>query len=89
MGTQYLVSHRLADLPPPVVTSMTRKFSGIMLGFDLSIPVFFGTTYAWLLWIAGPWWREPRGRENPLRTRPPIPHASWRVPVRRLYRLRV
>jgi len=32
----------------------TRKFSGLMLGFGLSIPVFFVTTYAWLLWIAGP-----------------------------------
>jgi uncharacterized membrane protein len=51
---RYLVSHRLADLPPPVVTGMTRKFTGLMLGFGLSIPVFFVTTYAWLLWIAGP-----------------------------------
>jgi hypothetical protein len=33
---------------------MTRKFSGLMLGFGLSIPVFFVTIYAWLLWIAGP-----------------------------------
>jgi len=26
----------------------------VMLGFGLSIPVFFATTYAWLLWIIIP-----------------------------------
>jgi ABC-type nickel/cobalt efflux system permease component RcnA len=25
-----------------------------MLGFGLSIPVFFATSYAWALWIAAP-----------------------------------
>jgi hypothetical protein len=27
---------------------------GPMLGFGLSIPVFFATTYAWVLWIVMP-----------------------------------
>lgn len=27
---------------------------GTMLGFGLSIPVFFATSYGWVLWIAGP-----------------------------------
>jgi hypothetical protein len=27
---------------------------GAMLGFGLSIPVFFATTHAWLLWIIIP-----------------------------------
>ncbi len=51
---RHLIVRGLADLPPPVVTSMTRKCYVWMAGFGLSIPVFFVTTYAWLLWIATP-----------------------------------
>jgi uncharacterized membrane protein YeiB len=33
---------------------LTQKFYSLMLGFGLSIPVFFATTYGWVLWIAVP-----------------------------------
>jgi hypothetical protein len=33
---------------------MTRKSYSLILGFGLSIPVFFATTYGWLLWVAIP-----------------------------------
>jgi predicted MFS family arabinose efflux permease len=40
-----------------------------MLGFGLSIPVFFATTYAWLLWIITPmlmaWLRRLQRRKRP------------------------
>jgi hypothetical protein len=39
---------------PPVATALTQKFYSLMLGFGLSIPVFFATTYGWVLWIAVP-----------------------------------
>jgi uncharacterized membrane protein len=51
---RHLISRRLADPPRPVVDSLTRKSYSLILGFGLSIPVFFVTTYGWLLWIAGP-----------------------------------
>jgi uncharacterized membrane protein len=51
---RHLIARRLADPPQPVVDSLTRKSYGLLLGFGLSIPVFFATTDGWLLWIAGP-----------------------------------
>ena len=36
------------------MTNMSWASYGVMLGFALSIPVFFATTYAWLLWIIIP-----------------------------------
>jgi uncharacterized membrane protein len=51
---RYMTARRLADLPPPVATALTQKFYSLMLGFGLSIPVFFATTYGWVLWIAVP-----------------------------------
>jgi uncharacterized membrane protein len=42
------------DTPPRVVAEVTRQSVGLMLGFGLSIPVFFATSYAWALWIAAP-----------------------------------
>jgi uncharacterized membrane protein len=57
------------DAPPPVVTSRTWASYGLMLGFGLSIPVFFATTYAWLLWIITPmlmaWLRRLQRRKRP------------------------
>ena len=58
-GTLYamlrrLTTRRLAALPPPVAEGMAWKSRGLMLGFGLSIPVFFATIYAWVLWIAVP-----------------------------------
>ena len=43
-----------AILAPPVVANMTREAYVLMVGFGLSIPVFFITTNAWLLWFALP-----------------------------------
>ena len=51
---RHMIARRLADLPQPVVDSMTRKSYSLILGFGLSIPVFFATTYGWLLWVAIP-----------------------------------
>jgi uncharacterized membrane protein len=51
---RHLIARGLASPPRPVVDSMTRKSSSLILGFGLSIPVFFATTYGWILWIAGP-----------------------------------
>jgi uncharacterized membrane protein len=52
---RHMISHGQApDAPPLAVTNMTWASYGVMLGFALSIPVFFATTYAWLLWIIIP-----------------------------------
>jgi len=52
---RHMVSRGLApDAPPPVVTGMTRQCYVLMAGFGLSIPLFFVTTDAWLLWIVVP-----------------------------------
>jgi uncharacterized membrane protein len=45
---------QLAGIPAPVVASATWQTCGQLLGFALSIPVFFATTYAWVLWIVIP-----------------------------------
>jgi uncharacterized membrane protein len=51
---RHLIAGRLADPPRPVVDSLTRKTYSLVLGFGLSIPVFFVTNVGWLLWLAGP-----------------------------------
>lgn len=52
---QHMISHGQApDAPPLAVTNMTWAFYSLMLGFGVSIPVFFATPYAWLLWIIIP-----------------------------------
>jgi uncharacterized membrane protein len=51
---RHLTIRRLACLPRPVADSLTWKSYGLMVGFGLSIPVFFATTYGWVLWIAAP-----------------------------------
>jgi uncharacterized membrane protein len=51
---QRIISRQLApDAPRPDVTDMVWRSSSVMVAFGLSIPVFFATTYAWVLWIAG------------------------------------
>jgi uncharacterized membrane protein len=42
------------DTPRGVVSHQIRQSYGTMLGFGLSIPVFFVTENAWILWIAAP-----------------------------------
>jgi uncharacterized membrane protein len=45
---------QLPGIPASVVASTTWQTCGQLLGFALSIPVFFATTYAWVLWIIIP-----------------------------------
>jgi uncharacterized membrane protein len=40
--------------PQPVVTGMARQCHVLMAGFGLSVPLFFVTTNAWLLWVIVP-----------------------------------
>ena len=40
--------------PRPVVTGMARQCYVLMAGFGLSVPLFFVTTDAWLLWVIVP-----------------------------------
>jgi uncharacterized membrane protein len=48
-------SHRLLDPAAPAdVTDVDWQSYGIMTGFGLSIPVFFATESAWVLWFVMP-----------------------------------
>ncbi len=51
---RHMTSHQLADVPAPVAASLIRKSYLLMAAFGLSIPLFFVTTAAWILWIIGP-----------------------------------
>jgi uncharacterized membrane protein len=52
---RYMVDHDLAPgIPASVVIGNTWQTYGLVVGFGLSIPVFFLTTYGWVVWIAGP-----------------------------------
>jgi uncharacterized membrane protein len=51
---RHLTSHRLADIPPQVARKQANDSRDVMLGFALSIPFFFVTTWAWLLWFVTP-----------------------------------
>lgn len=42
------------DTPPAVTTKIVHESYMLMLGFGLSIPLFFVTPYAWLLWLLLP-----------------------------------
>ena len=48
----HMISHHLQapGTPPLNVTESDWQSYGLMLGFGLSIPVFFFINYAWLLW---------------------------------------
>ncbi|MDI5962317.1 TMEM175 family protein [Streptantibioticus silvisoli] len=67
--SRHLAAHHLLDpgSPAPSTTLRGERLYGTVLGFGLSIPVFFATTYAWVLWIVVPLLAE----RLPLRTRPP------------------
>jgi uncharacterized membrane protein len=43
-----------SETPPRIATDAYWQGAGVILGFGLSIPIFFATKEAWLLWIAGP-----------------------------------
>jgi hypothetical protein len=57
-----------AGAPRRVVTDIARQSYNLILGFGLSIPVFFVTTYAWVIWIVVPlsvaWWRRLHRRNR-------------------------
>jgi uncharacterized membrane protein len=58
------------DTPPLAETQSDWESYGVMLGFGLSIPLFFVTSYAWVIWIVVPLlvgqlgdrWRRRRGQ---------------------------
>jgi hypothetical protein len=41
-------------LPSALVTDTTWQAFALVLGFALSVPVFFATTYGWIAWIVVP-----------------------------------
>jgi uncharacterized membrane protein len=52
---RHMISHDQAPgIPRPVVIDTTWQSYGLLLGFGLSIPIFFLTTYGWVLWIVVP-----------------------------------
>ena len=52
---RHMISHDQAPgIPEPVVAGNTWQTYGLLVGFGLSIPVFFITDYGWVLWIIGP-----------------------------------
>jgi uncharacterized membrane protein len=42
------------DTPPPVTAKIIHESYALMLGFGLSMPLFFVTQYAWVLWLILP-----------------------------------
>jgi uncharacterized membrane protein len=42
------------DTPPWAVTKIVRQSCSSLIGFGLSIPLFFVTSYAWVLWLVLP-----------------------------------
>jgi hypothetical protein len=65
-----MVSHQLApDLPQGVAIDLARQSYNIILGFGLSIPVFFVWSNAWIMWIVVPlavsrWRHRVRHRQS-------------------------
>ena len=51
---RHLLATRLADPPRSVTDGMARKSGSVILGFGLSIPLFFVVTEGWVLWALGP-----------------------------------
>jgi uncharacterized membrane protein len=64
---RHMTARGLADVPPQVVQRTARQCGFRMLGFGLSIPLLFATTYGWALWIAAPllsWYLRRRQRSR-------------------------
>jgi uncharacterized membrane protein len=52
---RHMISSReVPDAPPLALDYVTWASYGVMLGFGLSIPVLFATTYGWVLWLVIP-----------------------------------
>jgi hypothetical protein len=54
MLKQMTVRGLAPGVPAAVIADMTWQSYGVMIAFGLSIPVFFVTSYGWLLWIIAP-----------------------------------
>ena len=71
LTVHHVAAHELQarDTPPLADTQSDWESYGIMLGFGLSIPLFYITSYAWVIWIVAPLlvgqlgdrWRGRRG----------------------------
>ncbi len=52
---RHMISHAQAPgTPEPVVSDTAWQSYGWLVGFGLSIPVFFVTPYGWVVWFVGP-----------------------------------
>jgi uncharacterized membrane protein len=52
---RHLISHDQAPgVPAKLLGDTSWEAAGLVTGFALSVPVFFATSYAWVLWIAAP-----------------------------------
>ena len=52
---RHMASHQLAPgVTSSTLTSMSWRSYSLALGFGISIPLFFATSYAWVLWIVIP-----------------------------------
>lgn len=76
---RHMVSRGQApDAPRSLVNDLAWRSGSVMVGFGLSVPVFFATPDAWVLWIAGPLllgrlhWLTRRNHPSP-RGEPPPP----------------
>ena len=77
----HVVSRRLApDLPRGMAIDLARQSYNLILGFGLSIPVFFVWSNAWIMWIVVPLlvsrWRHQVRRRRSRRDGPDQP-PSW------------
>jgi uncharacterized membrane protein len=67
----HMISHRLAPgIPRRMAIDLARQSYNLILGFGLSIPVFFVWSYAWIMWIVVPllvsrWRHQVRRRPPP------------------------
>jgi uncharacterized membrane protein len=52
------------EMPPRVASDAYWAGAGVLLGFGISIPLFFLSREAWLAWIAGPLLVRPIARQR-------------------------
>jgi hypothetical protein len=74
LTVHHVIAHDLQapDTPPLADTQSDWESYGVMLGFGVSIPLFFVTTNAWVIWIIAPllvgqlgnWRRRRRGQAS-------------------------
>jgi TMEM175 potassium channel family protein len=73
----HMNGRRLAPrTPPELMIHIVHQDTALALGFGLSIPVFFVTGYAWILWFAVPIAIRVRGRIPLLNYRGPKPGGA-------------